>query len=151
MVGFEQKPHKVFVTQVGRFILAGGIATAIDLLVLNILVATVQLDSGAFGFDRYLVFKTASFICAATTSYFINKYFTFRASNRSTLTEVSRFAIVTMLGFCANVIVPTLLFSLFSQQYLFSDFWRANISSISGTAVSLIVNFFGYKLFVFRK
>lgn len=146
-----QNSPRVFFSQAGRFILTGGAATLIDLAVLNILLGSMLPPSATVGFDRYLVAKTISFICAATCSYLMNKHFTFRSETQIGFSEVSRFSTIAILGFCVNVIIPTLLFGLFSEYGALPVFWRVNAASIIGTAVSLLVNFFGYKLFVFRK
>lgn len=151
MTDAGQNSPRVFLSQAARFVFVGGAATLIDLVVLNVLLGAILPPSGVVGFDRYLVAKTISFICAATCSYFMNKHFTFRSETQIGISEVSRFSAIAVLGFCVNVLIPTMLFGLFSEYSALPVFWRVNAASIIGTGVSLLVNFFGYKLFVFRK
>ena len=137
--------------QLARFVVSGTGATLVDLAILNILLVAFPGTTAILGIGNYFFFKTISFTCAATFSYFANKHFTFRATERSTAKEVFRFTAVTLVGFCINVILPTTLFGAFGSIGFLLPFLRANAASIVGTMASLVVNFFGYKFFVFGK
>lgn len=146
-----EKERSGFRGQVVRFVASGIVATLIDLIVLNLLIRLFPDAREVLGLPAYLAWKTVSFSTASVYSYFANKYFTFRASQASTPGEVSKFALVALAGFCINVLVPAGLFNFFSRVGFLSPVLRANAASVMGTAVSLVVNFLGYKLFVFMK
>ena len=147
-VGEEGKALK---GQLARFVIVGIGATLIDLLVLNVLIRLFPLQGTVSGREAYLVWKTVSFSTASVYSYFANKYFTFRARESATGREVSKFALVTLVSFSVNVLVPAGLFVAFTRAAFLSPILRANAASLVGTGISLVVNFFGYKLFVFKK
>jgi putative flippase GtrA len=141
------KNYRQGIIQFIRFAFVGGINTLIDLGVLNILIALFgNVTSG-----RYIVFKTVSFLCAVTNSFFMNKHFTFREKNVVTKKETYRFGIVTVIGFLINVGIPSGLFSLLHTGVAISDSALANICALVGVILSMLFNFVGYKFFVFKK
>ncbi len=143
--------RRVLFGQALRFIVSGGIATLIDLAVLNLLLYAFPLVETLFGFEKYLVFKFCSFLVAASYSYFANKYFTFRARDDASHSQIWKFILITAIGFCVNVIIPSKLYGVFTHIHGLPEFIAANAASITGTALSLCINFIGYKFFVFNK
>ncbi len=133
--------------QIGRFAVSGVAATLVDLAVLN---ALMWAAPGAVRQETYVLFKSASFAVAATFSYFANKHFTFRKGGRPRASEAGRFALVATIGFAVNVLLPIAFFGILSGGGLLAPALRANVASLMGTAVSLVVNFVGYKRFVFK-
>jgi putative flippase GtrA len=142
--------------QLLRFAVTGVINTAIDLIVLNILINVTH--SGREGLT-YVIFAIISFIAAATNSYFMNKYWTFAGQGTSNKKiEISEFIIVTVFGLIVNVAVASITVtfiapSLFPILPILKDhvnLWPS-IGKLAGTAVGLMLNFLGYKFVVFEK
>ena len=76
-----------------RYCLVGGANTFMDLLMLNVLL---------WGFPTknvliLVVYNSVAYSSGAVTSFFLNKYWTFRHKRRTTRREVVRFAIVLAL------------------------------------------------------
>src|SRR2546421_11893293 len=76
-----------------RYCLVGGANTLLDLLVLNVLL---------WGFPTknvliLVVYNSVAYSGGAVTSFFLNKYWTFRRKQRTTRREVVRFAIILAL------------------------------------------------------
>ncbi len=142
--------RRTVIGQLGRFVVSGVGATAVDLAALNVLMLAFPPEQHAFGPDTYVVLKSCSFVAAATFAYFANKYFTFRVRQSARVREVGRFGLVAAVGFAVNVLLPTVFFGMLSNAALFDPLVRANVASMMGTCVSLVVNFVGYKRFVFK-
>jgi putative flippase GtrA len=137
--------------QLLRFLASGVVATAIDLTVLNLFLHFLPNVKTVFGLDSYFAWKTLSFATAATYSYFASKYFTFRTPEEPKAREVSKFALVSLVSFFVNVLVPVGVFTILSGKAGLSHVLLANVASLTGTALSLVINFFGYKYIVFKK
>lgn len=140
---------KNLVRQVSRFIVVGVINTAVDLIVLNILIHTT--GRGLHGGAYYSVFKGCSFVVATINSYFMNKYWTFAgAGGNNRLIEMSEFIIVSVVGFFINVVVASSVVTWIPPVLGLDKYWPS-FGALCGTAVGLIWNFLGYKLVVFEK
>jgi putative flippase GtrA len=128
-----------------RFIPAGIVNTLTDWSVLNLLLFLTKNQELFF----YSVFKTFSFLTAATISYFLNKTFVFKASrvSDSQIKSFGLFVLISALGAVINTGTATLVFGLCSLQFL----WCANLGAVWGTIVAALWNFIGYKKLVFRK
>src|SRR4051812_19572826 len=127
--------------QIFRFIVVGVINTAIDLIVLNVLIAiTQQGKSGVL----YSIFKGISFLVALTNSYLMNKHWTFagQGTNNRAI-EVSEFVIVSVIGFIINVVVASVVVNSIHPLVGVEKYWPS-FGALCGTAVGLIWNFLGY-------
>ncbi len=76
-----------------RYCVVGGLNTVIDIGMLNILLwrfptHTVQV---------LVVYSAVAYSCGAISSFFLNKYWTFRRTQRATIRELVRFAISIVL------------------------------------------------------
>jgi putative flippase GtrA len=76
-----------------RYCLVGGVNTAIDLLVLNILLWRFPTNN----VQILVVYNSFAYSSGAVTSFFLNKYWTFRRKQRTTGLQVVRFAIILAL------------------------------------------------------
>ncbi|MEK7089967.1 MAG: GtrA family protein, partial [Patescibacteria group bacterium] len=132
------------------------LAAAIDFGILNLLMFMTGLVSGL----PFTLFKTLSFIAAATNSYFVNKYWTFRkipdlgftaaSGQRTSLKEYAQFLVVSVIGITINVGIASFVVSAIGPQFgLDLKLW-ANLGAVAGSAIGLIWNFIGFKLIVFR-
>ena len=142
--------------QIIRFVVTGVINTAIDIIILNILIHVSGRGSNGIW---YGFFATISFIFAATNSYFMNKYWTFSGlGTKNRKIEVSEFLIVTVFGLVVNVVIASLVVNLVAPgifPYIpvlnsHAVLWPS-IGKLCGTAVGLVMNFLGYKFVVFEK
>ena len=135
--------HNVF--QFGKFILIGGLNTAVDFAMLNMLVYAFGADTTG----RYAVWKTLAFAVAMCNSYLLNRRYTFGGAPKNART-VSAFVIITVATFLINVGISSLVFFVATVEGELGNELAANIGALSGTAVSTVLNFVGYKLFVFK-
>jgi|SRR3989344_9505602 len=134
------------VKQFSRFVAIGFTNAAIDFAYLNI----VMYFSGITHGKWYAVIRACAFIFATINSFLLNKYWTFQTDKKD-IREFASFVIITTISLIINVFVSTYivtyidpLFGMRAQQW-------ANIGAVTGSAISLIVNFTGYKLLVFKK
>src|SRR6266516_3965200 len=70
-----------------RFCLVGGTNTAIDILTLNVLLWSFPTDNALM----LVVYNSVAYTGGAMSSFFLNKYWTFRHRQRTTGREVRRF------------------------------------------------------------
>ena len=143
-------------SQIAKFGVVGIINTGIDFAVLNILIHTTGIYSGVW----LLVFNTISFGIAVINSYFMNKYWAFGTGGSVQTAEVSKFITVSLIGLALNTLVVYVLGTFFILSFrlsvlapfteLAAGLW-ANLAKLAATAISLVWNFIGYKLFVFKK
>lgn len=144
----NNKTKELFL-QFSKFVVVGAINTGIDIGVLNLLMLVTGYNQGLY----FSVFKAVSFIAAVSNSYLMNKFWTFRQQSQTVHvgTQMSQFFIVSIIGLAINVGVASLVVNVVSRpDFISSTIW-ANIGTLIATAVSLIWNFIGYKLFVFKK
>jgi putative flippase GtrA len=125
-----------------RFALIGGINTAIDFLVLFILVG--------LGIPT-LISNILSTSTALTFSFFANKKFTFKATNKITRSQVLQFLGITLTGLW--IIQPVIIFTVtFTLSGLMLDpYVVLFIGKFIATIATLIWNYLLYKNFVFKK
>jgi len=133
--------------QFAKFGAIGAFNTFLDWGILNILIAITGIATG-LGFSS---FKGISFIIATISSYFWNKYWTFKSKKSSTGDEVKKFLSVSFVGLLINIGMASLIVFSFHSSDITSPERIANIGAAVATIVSLIWNFVGYKLWVFKK
>lgn len=133
--------------QFGKFALIGFLNTGIDFAVLNLLMWSFAIYSGSW----LAFFNVVSFSIAVTNSYFWNKYWVFRAGGtENKTTEFTKFLIVSIIGIFINTFI-VYGFATFLPPILgISPALWVNIGKALASGVSLLWNFAGYKLFVFR-
>jgi len=76
-----------------RYCVVGGLNTAIDIGILNILLWRFPTHS----VQVLVVYNAVAYSCGAISSFFLNKYWTFRHTQRATTKELVRFAISIIL------------------------------------------------------
>lgn len=133
--------------QFAKFGAVGAFNTFFDWGVLNLLIAVTGIATG-LGFS---LFKGTSFIAATIGAYFWNKYWTFGAKEKSNTEEVTKFIAVSGSGFLINVGLASIIVFIFSDAAIVSSAQLANIAAATATLASLVWNFLGYKIFVFKK
>lgn len=121
--------------QLGKFGIVGIANTAIDFGVFMLLHGKIGL--------AYSLSQVVSYSCGMTNSYLWNKYWTFRSTRRVSIKEVARFVLVNL----ASLGVALLLLFFFRGR----EKMGAVESKALATLGSLVVNFLGNKLWVFRE
>lgn len=146
---------KKLIEQFAKFFLVGIMNTAVDLIILNIEMAITGIAVGA----GYSIEKAVSFLFAVTFSYFINKYWTFQdTSKEAEGKKMSQFFAVSFVGMLINVTTATIVVNylqtpinnILHLPLLTPKLW-GTLGALCGTAVGLLWNFAGYKLWVFKK
>lgn len=127
--------------QLIKFAVVGSINTAVDFGVLNLLIFFTALSSGIY----FSIFKAISFIVANINSYFLNRFWTFRAGG-----EYLKFFIISLGGLIINVGISSLLVNLVMPQFGIGPVLWANIGAAFGAGAGLLWNFLGYKFMVFK-
>ena len=134
--------------QVFRFAMVGVINTGIDFLILNILMAITNITSGS----GLIPLNIISFALAVINSYFLNKKWAFKdPSSGDNTRKFSIFLLVSVLGALINTSVLTAFTSGLDPMFGLSSVLWANVGKILATGISLVWNFIGYKLFVFKR
>lgn len=130
--------------QFSKFALVGTLNTAIDFGVLNLLITLTGITSG----PSIIPLNAFAFSVAVVNSYFWNKKWVFADAKRG---DFVVFFIVTTIGIAIN---SGILYAVttFIEPIIVTDrtLW-ANIAKVLATGLSLIWNFAGYRLVVFKK
>jgi putative flippase GtrA len=136
-----------FLLQFSKFVIVGIINTGIDFAILNLLIFTTGKSSGIY----YPIFKSISFTAAVINSYFMNKYWTFASHGNAKAGEFFKFLIVNLIGLGINVGAASYVVNVIGAPIGFSPVLWANIGAVSAVIITLFWNFFGMKVFVFKK
>lgn len=126
--------NKKTMMQAIKFLVVGGINTAIDFIVLYILVYFGMPASNA---------KLISYPCGVINSYFMNRSWTFKQKQKKSVLEVIKFIVVNIVAYGVNAGIFNICITTFALNMF--------IANCVATAFSLVVNFAGNKLFVFNK
>lgn len=138
----------LFFAQFGKFAAVGLSSTAIDFGILNILSMTTGVTAGLIlGWVNM-----PGFSVAVISSYFWNKFWTFRAGGSGgALHDFPKFLAVATIGLILNsgfiILITTfvpLLFKVSPSTYL-------NLAKIIATILVFSWNFLGMKFLVFKK
>lgn len=131
-----------------RFVVVGLINTAIDFAILNLLSKLTGITKG----DGLIPLNIISFSIATTNSYFLNKHWSFADnSGNDGGKKFSLFLIVSITGALINTSIVRIISTNVSPLFDLSPQLWLNVSKAAATGVSLVWNFIGYKLFVFKK
>lgn len=144
----EEVASKKTGKQFGKFIIVGGLNTAIDIGVLNLLMWSFGIYQGS----QIIVFNIISVSLAIINSYFWNKYFTFGSKEKQKQAqEFATFVVVSIGGMIINTGVVYLLTTYLAPPFGLSQELWANGAKILAIGAAWIWNFSGYKFVVFRK
>jgi len=136
------------VWQLAKFVVIGALNTFIDLGILGFLMWTTGIEKGAL----YGFFKFISFSCAATNSYFWNKFWTFEKGTQLKGKEFAGFYFVSGIGALINVGVAVFLVNVVGPQFHIAPLiWAGGVAPIIGVLCGFIWNFLAYKFFIFKK
>lgn len=142
--------NTILFKQISKFIVVGFLNTGIDFAVLNALMFSVKIYSGKW----LILFNSISFAAAVINSYFLNKYWTFKAQNageESKTKQFSQFLIISIVGISINDAIVYGIATFTSPLFGFSPQIWTNAAKIIATLASMVWNFIGYKFIVFKK
>ena len=122
---------KKFMFQAMRFGLVGVINTVITFVIYNLLSGLNEPLAWVIGYAVGIAF-----------GLFAHARFSFGQKRRPDIMQTIRFIIINLI----SLGVSTLIISLMTKRFGINRFW----SGIAGTAVSVVINFFGSRMFVFR-
>lgn len=136
----------MFSFQFIKFLCVGLLNTGVDFGILNLLMFLTGITSGI----GYSLFKAISFVAAVTNSYFFNKRWTFQKGKSFEKTEFTKFITISLIAFGINVGVASLLVNFVKPIGDIPPYLWANLSAVAATVFTTLINFFGYKYFVFK-
>ena len=130
--------------QVVRFGIVGAGNTAIDVLVLNLLLWRFPTHN----VHLLLLYNSLAYISGAFNSYLFNKYWTFRHRRSPTGGELLRFALVNGVGFLSNNGILWTAAGVLQRLLTNTTLWAngAKLSAVVGTAT---ITYLGMRLWVF--
>lgn len=138
----------LIVYQFAKYAVVGVANTAVDFGVLNLLMWMGQTYEGKIIF----FFNTISFLVAVVHSYFWNKFWTFKNKQSENKTiQFIQFMIISLIGALINSGIVYVLGSLINPACGLSQRAWINVVKVIATVISLIWNFVGYKLIVFKE
>lgn len=139
----------LFFTQFSKFVAVGFLNTAIDFGILNLLSRTLGVSAG------FILggVNVPGFVVAISNSYFWNKLWVFQDRNHGEplFKDFPKFFAVTAIGLLINSAIVIALTTYVSPIFGASRALWLNLGKVGATVVTLIWNFAGYKLFVFRQ
>jgi putative flippase GtrA len=136
--------RKLWIRQVLRFGLVGGLNTLVDLLILNILLLLFPTSST----PMILTYSALAYSLGAVNSFLLNKYWTFGYRKRTTWREVVRFIVTTLCGVGWSSIILWLASRVLHPFLVNTTVWTnaSKVLAISGTA---LISYLGMSLWVF--
>jgi len=138
----------LIVYQFAKYAVVGIANTAVDFGVFNLLMWIGQTYEGKIIF----FLNTISFLVAVVHSYFWNKFWTFKnKQNVNKTIQFIQFIIVSLIGALINSGIVYAMSSLMNPACGLSQNAWVNTSKVAATVISLVWNFIGYKLIVFRE
>lgn len=140
------------IKQFSKFIIVGGVNTGIDFAVLNVLMYLTQINAGPMLF----LLNCISFSVAVVNSYYMNRRWTFQEAateldDKKPAVQFSQFFVVSIIGILINGGILTVITTFIPAPFGLSAQLWANVAKLFATGASLVWNFVGYKLFVFKK
>lgn len=123
-----------------KFLLVGVINTAVGTAVMFLLYNLAGVP--------YWPSVCANYLCGGVVSYFLNKYFTFKNTERS-LAQVGRFVatVAVCMVIAYGIAKPAVRLAL-------SDYGpkvQENVAMVVGMGLYTLLNYFGQRFFAFRK
>lgn len=134
MQKFKQLIEKLLSIQFIKFGLVGCLNTLVDLTVFTLLNAI---------FHVYYIAKIISYSCGVFNSYYLNTHWTFRTEHKESMKEFALFVVINLISLGISLGMLYVCRNVFQIKL---DF----LSNVIATVISLVVNFIGNKLIVFR-
>jgi putative flippase GtrA len=136
-------PSRLFnssrVSQIGRFLLIGGLSTALDFVIYTCLCKSGMDPLPAKGF---------AYGCGICFGFAGNKLWTFRSKRRSLVEPVS-YLLIYGSTLAVNAVLNRILLTLLAGTAL--NTWGVELAFIGATATSMMLNYSGLRAITFRK
>ncbi len=127
-----------------KFLIVGGLATVVDVLVFNIFALYIFKPVIANDDLRIVISNIIAFIFGLITNFLLSRNYFFKGySDKSREIEFIIFTIIGIIGFIINTLVVWILFSKFGII--------EPIAKFVAVAVSFMWNFIARKIFLYRK
>ena len=131
---------KLFDSTAVRFVLVGAVNTLFGAGIMFIFYNCMHLS--------YWLSSASNYFFGSILSYFLNKYFTFRRTERSAK-YIVRFVInISVCYFAAYSVAKPLITQLLASASVTA---QENIAMLAGMVIFTVLNYFGQKLFAFKK
>src|SRR3989338_7805463 len=131
-----------------RFAIIGAINTGVDFLVLNLLIWVTGIKEG----NGLIPLNIISFTVAVVNSYVLNKRWAFKdQTSGDTAKKFSNFLLISVIGAFINTAIVRIGSTNIDPMFGLSQVLWVNAVKVVATGVSLVWNFIGYKLVVFKK
>ena len=132
--------QKVFDSTAVLFVLVGAVNTLFGAGIMFIFYNCLHLS--------YWLSSASNYFFGSILSYFLNKYFTFRRTERSAK-YIVRFVInISVCYFAAYSVAKPLITQLLASASVTA---QENIAMLAGMVIFTVLNYFGQKLFAFKK
>jgi putative flippase GtrA len=139
--------YRPLIYQFLRFAVVGAINTGIDFGILNILSRITGITEGS----GIIPIKGGAFLVANVNSYLLNKRWTFKDNTQGDSgRKFSVYLSVSIVGAILNISTVYLITNYVDPMFGLSAALWLNAANLVATGVSLVWNFIGYKLIVFR-
>jgi putative flippase GtrA len=130
-----------------RYGLVGVLNTFLSLGIFNFLLWISGVTQGT----KITLFSIITFAIVVTNSFFWNKFLVFKSKEVSHHREYVMFFVVSSCVSLVNVGVITFLVNIVGAPREVSPTLWANLAVLTTIPISVLGNFFGYKIFVFRQ
>lgn len=130
-----------------KFAMTGGLGFVVDVGILTFL--TVVFDVNPYGA------RVVAILIAMTTTWLINRTFTFRVADRATdaravAAEGGRYGLVAVVAALINYAVYAVTLWSLPVEILGTDDFSPPLAAVVGSGVAMFVSYFGYSRFAFR-
>ncbi|PIS42880.1 MAG: GtrA family protein [Candidatus Kerfeldbacteria bacterium CG08_land_8_20_14_0_20_40_16] len=129
--------EKLIIKEIVKFALVGGFNTILDFSVYIILTRFWE-----FWQKNYLLANFVSFSIAATSSYILNKTWTFRDKNKRIYIQYPKFILVSVIGLLIN---ETVLYILVTHLVIYDL-----LAKICAVGIAMFWNFSANKFWTFK-
>ena len=137
----------IFLWQFTKFGAVGTMNAFLDFGIINLLSLIFKIYAGSW----LALFNVISGMVAITNSYLLNKFWSFGHKEPVQWKEIARFICVTLgTVFISTFLVYILTTVIGAPQSISEPLWE-NIAKIIAVPVTLLLNFVGYKYFVFKR
>ncbi|WP_161977337.1 GtrA family protein [Dictyobacter kobayashii] len=132
--------------QILRFCMVGGLNTALDLLLFNVIFWLWPTQNSL----QLLVYNSIAYALGGINSFLLNKYWTFGHRQRIARSEIISFTITTLLGIGANDAILWLCSRLIHLQHINPTLW-ANSSKLIALFCTCLISYVGMRMWVFAR
>ena len=129
-----------------RYCLVGGVNTVIDLLILNVLLWRFPTNN----VQILVVYNSVAYTSGAVSSFFLNKYWTFRRKQRTTWRELVRFAISLSLEVLYSNGLVWLAGKALQPLITNTTLW-GNTSKLLAVAVGAVISYIFMRFWTFAR